>query len=96
MIWKTGYLWWDYTNRPFNYKGILCLESTLAWGVYAVLEFWFLHDGTMGLLALIPTSVMPLILTGLIAYAFGDLAYSLRAVKTEGMEAEENNVLKFR
>ena len=96
MIWKTGYLWWDYTNRPFNYKGILCLESTLAWGVYAVLEFWFLHDGSMGLLGMIPDIIMPLILTALIVYAFGDLAYTLRTVKTEGMEAEENNILKFR
>lgn len=96
MIWKTGYLWWDYTNRPFNYKGILCLESTIAWGVYAVLEFWFLHDGSMSLLGMVPDSIMPLILTGLIAYSFGDLAYSVRAVKTTGMEAEENNILKFR
>ena len=96
MIWKTGYLWWDYTNRPFNYKGILCLESTLAWGVYAVIEVWFLHDGSMYLLGLIPDSIMPLILTALIIYVFGDLAYSLRIVKTEGMQAEENNILKFR
>ena len=96
MIWKTGYLWWDYTNRPFNYKGILCLESTIAWGVYAVIEFWFLHDGSMGLLGMIPDVIMPFILTGLIIYAFGDLAYTLRTVKTKGMEAEENNILKFR
>ena len=96
MIWKTGYLWWDYTNRPFNYKGILCLESTIAWGVYAVLEFWFLHDGSMYLLGLVPDMIMPLVLTGLIIYSFGDLFYSVRAVKTEGMQAEENNILKFR
>lgn len=37
MIYFLGELWWDYHNKPFNYKGILCLESTLAWGVYAIL-----------------------------------------------------------
>ena len=47
MIRFLGDLWWDYSNKPFNYKGILCLESTLAWGVYAVgivyfIQGWFL------------------------------------------------------
>lgn len=38
-----GGIWWDYTNKPFNYKGILCLESTLAWGLYTLVLFAFLH-----------------------------------------------------
>lgn len=32
MLRLFGTFWWDYTNKPFNYKGILCLESTLGWG----------------------------------------------------------------
>ena len=36
MIYFLGELWWDYNNKPFQYKGILCLESTLAWGFYAI------------------------------------------------------------
>ena len=31
-----GSLWWDYSHKPFNYKGILCLESSVGWGVLAV------------------------------------------------------------
>ncbi len=38
-----GDVWWDYHEKPFNYKGILCLESTLAWGFYTVCLFWFLQ-----------------------------------------------------
>lgn len=38
-----GEIWWDYTDKPFNYKGILCLESTLAWGLYTVILFGVLH-----------------------------------------------------
>ena len=38
-----GNVWWDYNEKPFNYKGILCLESTLAWGLYTILLFGFLH-----------------------------------------------------
>ena len=38
-----GDVWWDYNDKPFNYKGVLCLESTLAWGLYTVIMFKFLH-----------------------------------------------------
>lgn len=31
-----GEVWWDYHDKPLNYKGIICLESTIAWGFYAV------------------------------------------------------------
>lgn len=40
-----GEVWWDYTEKPFNYKGILCLESTVAWGFYTLGLFLFLHKG---------------------------------------------------
>lgn len=36
MLRVFGQLWWDYNEKPFNYKGIICLESTVAWGFYAV------------------------------------------------------------
>ena len=36
MIKFLGELWWDYNDKPFNYKGIICLESTVAWGFYAI------------------------------------------------------------
>lgn len=40
-----GEVWWDYSEKPFNYKGILCLESTVAWGFYTLGLFLFLHKG---------------------------------------------------
>lgn len=39
-----GNVWWDYTEKPFNYKGIICLESTVAWGFYTVFLFAFLQS----------------------------------------------------
>lgn len=38
-----GEVWWDYEDKPFNYQGVVCLESTLAWGLYTILLFGFLH-----------------------------------------------------
>lgn len=45
MIKFLGELWWDYNDKPFNYKGIICLESTIAWGFYAVGIIQFVHTG---------------------------------------------------
>jgi len=44
MIRLFGELWWDYNEKPFNYRGIICLESTIAWGFYAVGIVAFLHE----------------------------------------------------
>ena len=96
LIWKTGYLWWDYTKRPFNYKGILCLESTIAWGVITVLVVGFLHEGIHDLLATVPTDILAVIDIAMIMYIFGDTLYSIRKFRREGLKAEENNILKVR
>ena len=47
MIKFLGELWWDYKNKPFNYQGIICLESTLAWGIYALVVVHILHGFMM-------------------------------------------------
>lgn len=39
MVRLFGEFWWDYNNKPFNYKGVVCLESTICWGVMSMLLF---------------------------------------------------------
>ena len=41
-------------DKPFNYKGILCLESTIAWGLYTVILFVVLHGFVERLVDFIP------------------------------------------
>lgn len=43
MLKLFGEVWWNYDHLPFNYKGILCLESTIGWGIIAVLLFGFVN-----------------------------------------------------
>ncbi len=45
-----GEVWWDYTEKPMNYKGIICLESTIAWGFYAIIITMFLHKRVLHLI----------------------------------------------
>lgn len=54
MIRLFGSVWWDYRDKPFNYKGILCMESTVAWGFYTVFLFAFLQLGVMFIVDQIP------------------------------------------
>lgn len=52
-----GEVWWDYTDKPFNYKGILCLESTLAWGLYTLILFGVLQGVVERIVNRIPMRV---------------------------------------
>ena len=52
-----GEVWWDYNEKPFNYKGIICLESSIAWGFYTLFLFMFLQNTVEGIVALIPLYV---------------------------------------
>lgn len=45
-----GEVWWDDTEKPMNYKGIICLESTIAWGFYAIIITMFLHERVLHLI----------------------------------------------
>lgn len=47
MIRLFGELWWDYKEKPFNYKGIICLESTIAWGFYAIGIVKYLNNAVL-------------------------------------------------
>jgi len=47
MIYVFGQVWWDYADKPFNYKGILCLESSIGWGIYTVVMFTVLQKGVI-------------------------------------------------
>lgn len=49
-----GEIWWDYNEKPFNYKGVLCLESSIAWGFYTLFLFMFLQRLVEGVVSRIP------------------------------------------
>jgi uncharacterized membrane protein len=34
-----GGFWWNYDNKRFNYHGVICLQSSLCWGVMSLCTF---------------------------------------------------------
>lgn len=79
-----GRCYWDYTKKPFNYKGILCLESTLAWGLYAILVVYFVNGWVEKLVDRIPQPLGNYVVTAIMALAVVDYIFSfLRAYNVE-------------
>lgn len=70
--------YWDYSNQPFNYKGYICLGSTLAWGGLTILMTRVIHTPIESMLLSLPVvvvNIVVLILTNVIAV---DVAFAFR------------------
>lgn len=57
MIRLFGEVWWNYDHLRFNYKGILCLQSTLGWGFLAVFVFFVLNNMIESFVKIIPPAI---------------------------------------
>lgn len=71
--------YWDYSHKPFNYKGYVCLSSTLAWGGLTILMTEVVQRPVDGLLRAIPPmwlNNVTLVLTALLCM---DFALSFKA-----------------
>lgn len=96
MIKVFGCLWWDYSNKPFNYKGILCLESCVAWGLYSVADAAFIKNVVFMGIMKIPFKIGKAIV--LVAFIYYTIDFTISAyMSTKGkVESEDNNILQFK
>lgn len=46
--------WWDYSGKRFNFRGRICLGSSLAWGAFTLLLFYVIHPPVAWLVDLVP------------------------------------------
>ena len=46
--------YWDYSDRPFNIKGRVCLEVSLFWGIMSYVAIFFIHPPVARLFARMP------------------------------------------
>ncbi len=96
MIRLFGCVWWDYSNKPFNYKGILCLESCVAWGLYAVMDMKFLYNTIFFIIAHIPVKFGKALIIFSLVYYFSDFIVTTKRNINGEIEGEENNILQYR
>lgn len=78
MIRLFGSFWWDYSQKPFNYKGIICLESSIAWGFLGIFYFRFLNGFVNQMVGMIPEFLQRFIAMTLLVFYVADFVYTMR------------------
>lgn len=61
--------WWDYTDRPFQLGGYICLEFSLMWGLAVTFTVRLIHPAILHFVNLIP-HLVGWILLGILTGAF--------------------------
>lgn len=84
-----GTVWWDYEDKPFNYQGIVCLESTLAWGLYTILLFGFLQQMVERLVNAYPFRVGIMVRNFVFVVYAIDLGHSLYVARRDKYYKDE-------
>lgn len=96
MIKCFGCVWWDYTNKPFNYKGVICLESSVVWGLYSIMDVAFLKDLIFVVIHKIPYTVGKVVLITAFVYYTIDFIVSTIHNRRSGIGTEENNIRQYK
>ena len=78
MIRMFGSFWWDYSQKKFNYRGIVCLESSLAWGFLGIIFFRFLNNFVHHMVTFIPGAFEKAVAIGLLLFYLIDFAVCIR------------------
>jgi uncharacterized membrane protein len=50
--------YWDYSDKPFNYKGHICLGSTLTWGFFTIMMTHVVHKPIEAWVLSIPEKIL--------------------------------------
>ncbi len=85
-----GRVWWDYSEKPLNFKGIICLESTIGWGLVAIVVIKFALKGVLAFLALVPEFFLQVVAVTFPVFYGVDLVYTVYERKKEWKD-EQNN-----
>ena len=71
--------YWDYSPKKFNYKGHICLSSTIAWGFLTILMTEVVHQEVAKVVLLLPHQVLTVITVLITIEIAADFALSFKA-----------------
>lgn len=72
--------WWDYSGRPFNIGGYVCLPFSLIWGGACVVVMDFIHPLLHRLLAFLPQTIGVILIIVMGAAMVADLYVTAAAI----------------
>jgi uncharacterized membrane protein len=71
--------YWDYSNRPFNFQGHICLRSSIAWGFFTILMTRVIHTPIEQMVFSIPGRALDRATVLLTIYIVADFTLSFKA-----------------
>lgn len=71
--------YWDYSNQPFNYKGHICLSSSVAWGFLTILTTRVIHKPIEQFVLAIPMRTLACVTGIMTVYIVADFTLSFKA-----------------
>jgi len=92
MIRLFGSFWWDYSKKRWNYKGIICAESSIAWGFLGIFFFRFLMGAVLGAVIRIPEGLQAKIAVTLAAVYLMDFVWCLY-IRIHKQEDDDEEVI---
>ena len=87
MLKLFGEVWWNYDHLRFNYKGIICLQSTIGWGFVAVFVFGALNRGVQSLVFSLSRGLVVALSVALVCIYVVDFTihFTMRLTQTESL-----------
>lgn len=70
--------YWDYSYQKFNYKGHICLTSSIAWGAFSLAMIYGFHKPVERFVLAIPNNFLDIISTILTVIIVADFAISFK------------------
>ena len=70
--------YWDYSDQKFNFKGHICLGSTIAWGFLTILMTELLHKGVETVMFAIPSMVVSILTVIVSVWFVMDMTLSVK------------------
>lgn len=90
--------WWDYSDKPFNVKGYICLEFTVLWGLAAAFVVGAVHPFVFMIINKTPFVFGVILMSVLLAVFVTDLAITVTELvklpKKMGAMLEAERALK--
>lgn len=85
---------WDYSKKPFNYKGIICPEFTFYWIILAMVYYFFIHPRVLSALEWFSSNLAFSFVLGTFFGVFIiDLCYSMQIAAKIRRFAADNDIL---
>jgi len=70
--------YWDYSKQKFNYKGHICLSSSIAWGFFSLIMIYGIHKPVENLVMSLPQQIGCLITFAITFAAASDFSVSFK------------------